>query len=490
MINLSPVLSRTWQPHIPKCKLRHPVEAVIKSASTDDLSNKDPNVSQRRIIFFVIFTVVIIGTSYILVGRDAVNLSASTSTSVSLGVDNISPTNITKTTDELITFWHNRFERDPRDYISLTYLGQAYINKARETGDAGFYTRAEAALQEALTLNPNYETGLAFLASVFFAQHNFQEALDLANRVYAFDPRALHALATSGDAHLELGHYAEAEIAYRTLNEKNPSPPVFSRLARLAWLQGQPDKALGSMQQAVTEAEALGLTGEQLAWYHFQLGELYFNTGQVAAAQKQYTLSLEQFPNYYLGLVGLGKAQAAQSDFEAAIEFYQRSTAIVPQPDFLAALGDLYHIVGQPNQAQQQYDTVEFIGKLAEVNQQIYNRQLANFYTDHDLHLAEALKLAAAELEIRQDIYGLDTAAWAYYKNGQLDKAQAMIEQALQLGTRDAKLYYHAGMIAQAQGDVAQAEHLLAEALTINPHFDLLQADIAQATLDQLRAIE
>jgi tetratricopeptide (TPR) repeat protein len=341
-----------------------------------------------------------------------------------------------------------------------------------------------------LRLKPNYETGLAFLASVFFARHNFQEALTLADRVYAFDPRALHALATSGDARLELGHYPEAEAAYQTLLEKNPSPPVFSRLARLVWLQGQPDEAIAFMQQAASEAAALGLTGEQLAWYQFQLGELYFNTGQIAAAQKQYTLSLEQFPNYYLGLVGLGKTQAAQGDFETAIEFYQRSTAIVPQPEFLAALGDLYHLTGQPDQAQQQYDTVEVIGTLAEANQQLYNRQLANFYADHDLHLAKALKLATTELEARQDIYGFDTAAWASYKNGQLGQAESLIAQAMQLGTRDAKLYYHAGMIALAQGDSAQAEHWLAEALTINPHFDFLQANIAQTTLDELRATD
>lgn len=43
------------------------------------------------------------------------------------------------------------------------------------------------------------------------------------------------------------------------------------------------------------------------------------------------------------------------------------------------------------------------------------------------------------------------------------------IEQALQLGTRDARLYYHAGMIAQAQGRLAEAEQLLNEALAINP---------------------
>jgi tetratricopeptide (TPR) repeat protein len=218
------------------------------------------------------------------------------------------------------------------------------------------------------------------------------------------------------------------------------------------------------------------------------LGELYFNTGQIAAAEQQYTAALEQFPGYYLGLAGLGKVEIARSNYEAAIDRYQQATAVVPQPDFLATLGDLYRLIGRSDQARLQYDTVEYIGKLAEINQQIYNRQLANFYADHDLHLAEALKLATTELELRQDIYGYDTAAWAYYKNGRLDEAQQAIEQAMQLGTREARLYYHAGMIAHARGRLAEAEQWLAEALAINPHFDLLQVRIAQATLDQIRA--
>jgi tetratricopeptide (TPR) repeat protein len=393
-----------------------------------------------------------------------------------------------KTTDELIEFWRERFERNPRDFISLTYLGGAFINKGRETGDVGVYAKAETALRQALALNDNDETALAYLATVHFAQHDFQAALALAQRVYSADPRALQALATIGDAQLELGDYSGAEAAYQELVEHTSGPPVSNRLARLAWLQGRPEQALDYMQQAGDEAMTLGLSGQSIAWYHFQLGELYFNTGQIAAAERQYTAALEQFPGYYLGLAGLGKVEIARSNYEAAIDRYQQATAVVPQPDFLATLGDLYRLIGRSDQARLQYDTVEYIGKLAEINQQIYNRQLANFYADHDLHLAEALKLATTELELRQDIYGYDTAAWAYYKNGRLDEAQQAIEQAMQLGTREARLYYHAGMIAHARGRLAEAEQWLAEALAINPHFDLLQVRIAQATLDQIRA--
>jgi Tfp pilus assembly protein PilF len=61
-----------------------------------------------------------------------------------------------------------------------------------------------------------------------------------------------------------------------------------------------------------------------------------------------------------------------------------------------------------------------------------------------------------------------------------------MSEQALALGTRDALLYYHAGMIAAHQGQRARARQLLGDALAINPGFDPLQAAVARQTLAEL----
>ena len=87
---------------------------------------------------------------------------------------------------------------------------------------------------------------------------------------------------------------------------------------------------------------------------------------------------------------------------------------------------------------------------------------------------------------MRKDVYGYDAAAWASYKSGMLEEAARLSERALSLGTRDSRLYYHAGMIAKADGRRAEARHLLSEALSMNPHFDLLQARVARAALAEL----
>lgn len=389
--------------------------------------------------------------------------------------------------ERTIDFWQTRTAQNPRDLVGFTKLGEAFILKARHTGDVAYYQRAETALRQALLVVPGYTPAQSHLSAALLAQHQFAEALSLAQATYAADPRALLALATIGDAQLALGQVSEAEATYHALAEQISAPAVYGRLAQVDLLRGRPAQAIRRMQQALEGAQKFGGEQEELAWYAFQLGELYFNTGQLEAAEQHYQTALDLFPQYHLALAGLGKARAAMGDYEAAITFYRQATAIIPQPDLLAALGDVYSLAGHPEQAQQQYETVEVIGQLAEIKQQLYNRQLANFYSDHDRHLAKALHLATVELELRRDIYGYDAAAWANYKNGRFDQAQALIEPAMQWGTRDAKLFYHAGLIAQAQGRTAEAERLLSEALAINPYFDPLQAPIAQATLDQLR---
>ena len=116
----------------------------------------------------------------------------------------------------------------------------------------------------------------------------------------------------------------------------------------------------------------------------------------------------------------------------------------------------------------------------------LYNRELALFYADHDTKLGEALDLARRELEVRRDVYTHDVLAWALYKNGQAADAVAPMKEALRLGTEDARLFFHAGMIHRAAGERARARELLQRALTLNPRFHVLQAEIAERTLREI----
>jgi tetratricopeptide (TPR) repeat protein len=67
-----------------------------------------------------------------------------------------------------------------------------------------------------------------------------------------------------------------------------------------------------------------------------------------------------------------------------------------------------------------------------------------------------------------------------------MPEAKAAIDKALELNTRDARIYYHAGMIYHGLGLIKSAVKYLELALLINPYFDILQADVARQTLNAI----
>ena len=224
---------------------------------------------------------------------------------------------------------------------------------------------------------------------------------------------------------------------------------------------------------------------ETISWCHWQLGETAFAIGDYASAERHYRDALTALPDYFRALASLGRVRAAQADLAGAIERYEQAVRIIPDPQFVAALGDLYKLSGREKDAASQYSLVEKIGRLNELNGVLYNRQLALFYSDHALKPEEGYANALREYEVRRDIYGADAVAWSALKAGKITEAQSAIKEALRLGTKDARLFYHAGMIAQAAGDRSGARDYLRRALTLNPQFDPLQAPIARKALEQ-----
>ena len=249
---------------------------------------------------------------------------------------------------------------------------------------------------------------------------------------------------------------------------------------------GRPDEAIDWMRRAADETVALDLGGEGLAWYRFQLGELYFNRGDLRRAARWYGEAEQALPGYYLAAAGLGKVEAARGDLDAAIVRYEALVGRLPQPGFVAMLGDLHALNGNMTAAQQQYDTVAFIQQLDAAQRVLHDRAVAVFFANHNTNLDTALAYAESELAARQDIYAYDTLAWVLHRLGRFDEARTASDRALQLGTPDAQLHYHAGLIAAAQGDAERATTYLRRALELNPYFDLLQAEEARAALSAL----
>jgi len=400
-------------------------------------------------------------------------------------------------TDNVIKFFQWKVSQDPDDFFNYDRLGAAYIQKSRETGDITYFDLARKTLEKSLELestDAKAAPATKHLATVYFSEHRFADALALAQKALALNPDDLTPWALIGDAQCEMGDYDKAWESYARLRDPKASPSDAAGLEYLrvnressrAFLSGNTKAAIAKMQCAVEASIEAGMAKENIAWSQFTLGEDYFLAGDLPHAKAAYESSLKAYANYHRGLSGLGKVAAAEGHFAEAIGFFQRAVAVIPLPAYIAALGDVYTKSGDAAEAQKQYALVEYIARLSAANQVAYNRELAMFYADHDTHLPEALALARKEFDIRHDIFTWDALAWALYKNNQPQEAARAIKEAMRLGTADASIFFHAGMICEKLGSPGEAREFLSRAVALNPQFSVLYADAARTTLQTL----
>jgi tetratricopeptide (TPR) repeat protein len=282
------------------------------------------------------------------------------------------------------------------------------------------------------------------------------------------------------DALVELGDYDGAVAAAQTMVDLRPDTASYSRVSYLRELHGDSKGAVEAMRMAVGAASPKDPEG--VAWCRVHLGDSLAREGKSAESEREYDHALFVFPDYHVALAAKARARLAAGDTGAAEAFYRRAVERVPLPDYAAALGDLYTKLGRAEDAKRQYELVEFVERGG-AQGDTYTRQLAMFWADHDAKLDEALAVARSERAARKDIYTSDLLAWCLYKKGRHAEAKAAMDEALRLGTRDARLLFHAGMIADALGDRAAGAKYLRQALAINPSFDVLQAEAAKRVL-------
>ncbi|MGH7318056.1 MAG: tetratricopeptide repeat protein [Candidatus Rokuibacteriota bacterium] len=388
--------------------------------------------------------------------------------------------------ERAIRLQQRKLQRKPRDAAAYYKLGDAYVWKARESGDMSYFTLAEQALRKSLQLAPRSAGAARHLAFVLVSRHEFRAAVAQAMKAIELDPADADAYGVLGDAHLELGGYEQAADAYHRMIQLRRDLASYGRLSGLKNLRGDTLGAIEDLQRAIDAGQADGQPRESIAWAQWQLGAEHFAVGDVTEAETRYLEALRTYPTYHRALAGLAQVRTAQRRYADAIDLYEKAIAIIPQPDYVAALGDVFAKTGRRDAAQRQYDLVEYMGRLSAINQVVYNRELAYFYANHDVKLPEALDLARREYHVRQDIYASDLLAWTLYKNGKAEDAVGPMAAALRLGTKDAKLHFHAGMIYDTLGQTAVAWDHLRRALDLNPHFDLFQAELAARALSRL----
>jgi tetratricopeptide (TPR) repeat protein len=369
-------------------------------------------------------------------------------------------------------------------------LAGQYLQRYREAPDVGDLLRAVAVARQAMKYQPRYNVSAeATLASAYVALHKFRLAKRFADDVVALTPWDSDAIAAAASLDMELGNYSRA----RHLLSKTPGSRAGATwstvAAHYAELTGSVSAARALIARAMVEADAnSSLPAEGRAWYHWRAGELAFAAGDLGGAESDYREALAIFPNYWHATNGLAKVYWAQSRWHEALDFATKSADVFPLPETLGYQADAQRELGDRAGATATQDLIGAIERIGNA-QGINDRLIAVYYSDHSINLNRAVAIARRDAANRDDLFAEDTLAWALARSGRWVEARAHAERATALGTQDARLQYHAGVIALHNGDRSEAAKRLSLALEINPHFHPYFEQDARRLLSKLHAL-
>ncbi|MFZ4663161.1 MAG: tetratricopeptide repeat protein [Caldilineaceae bacterium] len=387
------------------------------------------------------------------------------------------PAPVELSSQDAISQLESRLRDNPDDTNAYAQLGLGLLQQVRESGDVSLYARAGKAFDEALARDPKQLDALVGQGILALALHDFPGALEWADKAWAINPFRAQILGIKVDGQVELSRYDEAVQTLQKMVDLRPDLDSYSRVSYVRELYGDVDGAIEAMRSAVQTA----LPGsESWAWTLTHLGHLYFNRGELTEAAAIYEQVLVAKANYPYALAGQARVAAAQGNTDEAITIYKQITERLPLPEFIIALGELYEATGQADAARQQYDLVGVIQQLNAAAGMNVDLEMGLFTASHGNDPVAAVQQARTAYAERPTIYAADTLAWALYQQGEYAEAWQFSQEALHLGTKDALLHFHAGMIAAKVGDQEAARTHLQTALAINPHFSPLYAPVAQ----------
>jgi tetratricopeptide (TPR) repeat protein len=258
-----------------------------------------------------------------------------------------------------------KLKAEPDNVDLNVTLGQAYLQKARETGDPSYYTKSEQLFEKVLASNGDHVEALIGKASLAMSRHQFAEAREIADRAASLNSYSAAARGILADAYVQLRDYDNAVLVLDEMVRLKPNLSSYSRISYMRELKGDRQGAIRAMEMAI---QAGAPDGENTAWCIVQLGNLYLGDSHLSDAETAYHAALKRFPNYVHAYAGLAKVSAARKEYDSAVKYYQKAIDSVPMPEFLIGLCSVYRKMGKTVEAQAQLDVLSNIKKVYEAN--------------------------------------------------------------------------------------------------------------------------
>lgn len=358
--------------------------------------------------------------------------------------------------------WTNKLETTPNQFPYLTKRANSYTQLFNATGDINYLKKAEEDLVKAIEItNGIYASHLKSLAINYISQHRFKEALELLKKAEANGEKLNGTKKMLFDVHLELGNYIAAEAYLKQI--KNTSD--FDYLIRLAkWEDhnGNLDEAIGTMEKAALIAEASKLKGT-MQWSYTNLADFYGHAGEIEKSYSFYLKALKLDPNDAYAKKGIAWILFShENNSEEALKILDHISTYFKAPDYDLLKAE---IAGYINDKKLKSTALASYQKAVENKHygDMYNTYNIMVYTEDMLLPKQAIDMAMQEVENRPTPQSYDLLAWSYFKNGDVEKANAIIELYVDGQTSEPDVLYHIAEIYKAVGKMDKVKALKGE---------------------------
>jgi len=394
------------------------------------------------------------------------------------------------------------------EQLTAPYLGmaEAHWARAQAAANASEDKRALQAIDQALTLRPDWEQAVLFKSQVQQRSSNAQ-ALETLSRFSADHPKAREVRFAYARALLSDKNYEGSRREFTRLMEENPDDPEVLYAVGLLSLQLND---LPPAEKHLKRLLDLGTSDPNPLRYY--LGQIAENAKRPEDAMQWYVLVTrgEQFMPARSRIAALllqqGRLDEARRSLQQAatganLPENERVTLLIAESQLLRDAGrivEAFEVLSQglaerPEQPDLLYEAAllaEKLGKIEVLETNLrklirlkpdyahaYNA-LGYSLADRGERLDEAQRLIEKALELApEDPFILDSKGWLLYRRGDRNGSYTFLNRALSLRP-DPEIAAHLGEVLWAMGRREEALKTWNDAVKVNPTNELLPATI------------
>nr|WP_221898758.1 hypothetical protein [Robiginitalea sp. SC105] len=358
--------------------------------------------------------------------------------------------------------WNSKIRPDSMQLTSFGVVAGEYARAFEHSGNIEYLKMAEQALRRGVEIAAIGKADFyRALARNYISQHRFREAALLADSAMAMGSgmRANHAL--QFDVLMELGRYDAAEKHLGEIADMARMDYLI-RLAKWSDHQGDLKKAIFCLELAAGKAQR-SKNPALVQWFYTNLADYYGHAGEIEKSYRHYLKALELDPSNAYAKKGLAWIVYSHERNPAeAMRILDSVTSYYRTPDIWLLKADIAGALGK------HLDRAAYLDRFSQMIQNpdyggMYNSHAIALYLETTGQVEKALTLAGEEATNRATPEVFSLLAYAYYRNGQADKALELVRDQVDGRTHEPQPLLYAAEIYKATGREGRAAELAGE---------------------------